>query len=123
MPQGEFKLVVQAGQVGYYAEIVLDVQRSPQLEGIAIQFAPSCEIRYRAAAQFGIEYAWEYTPRELKGNTGLAVEIVTIRWAAVDTTSVLVAYAAAEALWKAISHTPRRPIKLDTEARGIFFPR
>jgi hypothetical protein len=118
------KLAVQRDGFGYFAEISISIQFArPLTEDVSVEFMTAIPKRYRVAAEFGFEYAWEHTPRSKKIQGALQICVNQLRTQVVDTSAVLVAYVAADALWKALDELPGRPLNLDLQGGGVFFPR
>lgn len=118
-----FKLSQAMGSFGCYAVVHIGFERLSLVQDLALSVAPECAKEYRTAALYGFEYAWEHIPRNVKLQCGVRIVLRQIESVPVDTSSVLVVYAAANALWKALAITPRYPPLIDGTSNGIFFPR
>lgn len=55
---GKFKLAVQSGQVGYYAEVAMEIEIE-EGTGLFISYANAIDPSWILAAGFGIAYARE----------------------------------------------------------------
>lgn len=116
MLTGSYKVAFQTvDHRGYYAVVRLEAERIPGRE-LFVTFDDRAVDQYRAAARFGVEYAWESV------RIGLHVKVIEVDYAPVDTSSPIVVFAAAKAMWKALRYVPKRPIVLDTERRRIYLP-
>lgn len=124
MKHGEFRLVKQVKNVGCFAEVSLSISRCPSIEGCVVKWDDKCDRKYKEAVEFGVAYAWEGMPAKEIGRLGIVVAIEHVGWAAVDTSSVYVAYATINAFWEAMGYKPDwRVPALDMEKMGVFFPR
>lgn len=123
MPRFQFKVSQAMGQHGCYAMVEIEAEMSNEIGKLTVATSPDCAAEYRSAAIYGMEYAWEHAPREVKKERGVTVVLRQVESAPIDTTSIMVVYAAASALWEALAvHPQRRPL-IDGPNIGIFFPR
>jgi len=116
--RGSHILARRDGNHGYYASVVLEVEVSGKRGEHSIEFAEEVGA-YRAGLSFGIAYAHEKSALE----QGIRVRVLELRGHVVDTTEVVVAYAAAHALWDALGVTPPRELVLDARAAEFTFPK
>jgi hypothetical protein len=64
-------------------------------------------VDWRIGVQFGITYGWEVFINRQPDGKRLDVQVLQITGQAVDTINLLIAFVAANALWKALEWTPR----------------
>lgn len=118
MSQGEYTFRHQQGAKGYYGIVRLEVTTS-EGRGLTIAFDEKAALDWRIGVQFGITYGWEiFTSRQPNGKR-LDVRVLEITGQAVDTTNLLIAFVAANALWKALEWTPPKPPAFDPKT-GCF---
>lgn len=111
-----YKLALQSGDWGYFAEVEIKVMIDNTLHDLRIDIKEGCEDRWRSAVIFGVTYAWEKLRSKL---TGCRVEIIRIRGYEVDTTQIVMAYSAMNAFWDAVGEKPARMPTLEKE-HGVF---
>jgi hypothetical protein len=122
MVEGHFKLACQSGGKGYYGEVRL-ATRSVCDRGLVIDFAPGCEAHWRIGAEFGITYGWELVQFSRSRGNGLVVTVLDIRGQPVDTTNLVVAFVAANALWNALGSAPEHSPSFDATNGRFTFPK
>jgi hypothetical protein len=118
MKEGDYRLAVQKGQKSYFAHVKLTVEHTDSYE-LKVDFDPLFACNWQVSAQFGIEYAWEHAPTQSLDFKGINVLVSGIEGYAVDTTSIVVAFVAMKALWKALDLSLEIIPVLDEE-KGIF---
>ena len=69
---------------------------------IKVDFDPDRAAEWRIGAHFGIDYVLERIPRRKLFPKGATIHVESIQGHAVDTTNVVIAYAAANALLHAL---------------------
>jgi hypothetical protein len=116
MGNGIYKLALQGGDWGYFAEIEIKVTIDNTLDVLEIDIGEECEDYWKSAVIFGITYAWEKLQSEL---TGCRVKIGKVRGFEVDTTQIVMAYCAMNAFWEAVGKKPTHMPTLKKES-GIF---
>lgn len=105
MGTGECKIAKQLGRKGYFGRVVLDVQ--PNDDGqITIEFDSDRAGRWQSGARFGIDYAIEHVSQRNLFPGGLNVRVATIEGHEVHTTTSLIAYIAARAMFQALGVEP-----------------
>jgi hypothetical protein len=122
MKNGEFVLAKQLGSKGYYGRIRLAVE--PTISRmLTVDFQAGTEQQWRSGAEFGIVYGWELYHRGHPAVGGLQVRVLEIHSQPVDTTNLVIAFVAANALWNALEWLPTRLPTFDLK-NGIFsFPK
>jgi hypothetical protein len=125
MKQAEFKLAVQSGNRGYFGKVVLHIESNGAAGGVKVDFDPQRAADWQAGARFGIDYVLEHVSIKKLFPEGATIHVDAIQGHPVDTTNVVVAYAAANALIRAleIELAEGKMPKLD-EKNGLFvFPK
>ena len=117
--QSKFAFLRQEGQIGYYATVILHVERQSIME---IQYGDSCDPSWESAARFGVSYALGQLAKT-EGDVAFRIVIEKVLGHEIDTTDVIVAYAAAHALWDAIESKSEFPIAFHAEHGTFVFPR
>ena len=69
---------------------------------VVVEFDEKLGNEWRSGARFGIDYALEHVPRETIYPDGLIVRVQMVHGMVCDTTDLLVAYAAARAVFQAL---------------------
>ena len=101
MGTGECKVAKQSGQKGYFGRVVLEAQ--PKDDGeITIEFDEHRANRWQSGARFGIDYASEHVSKRAVYPKGLKIRVTTIEGHDVDTTTSLIAYITAHAMFQAL---------------------
>ena len=112
--QGSHILAGREGTHGYYASVILEVEPDAQHGGVSVAFAQGVD-RYLAGLTFGVTYAYEKSGMK----DGARVRVLELRGHVVDTTEMVVAFAAAYAMWDALGVVPAREPELDAKT-GLF---
>lgn len=116
--KGEYTVKQQAGEWGYYAGIALEAQDcEPGQAGV--HFKVRLSSPFQIAVQFGIEYALQHAAGAGRRPRPLLIEVVATKTNPVDTTLVVLAYAAMHATWEMLGEAPRRQPEIRAE-EGIF---
>jgi hypothetical protein len=118
MAQEEFTLIQQVGGKGYYGKVRLGVDTADSV-GITIHLDETSGNDWRVGAEFGIVYGWEIYRRHQPKVKGLSVRVLEITGKVIDTTNLVIAFVAANALWKALVWTPPKPPVFDPKT-GFF---
>jgi len=120
MGKSNYKLAMQHRGRAYYAEIELEIDILPCTDvkstGLYIHFIENSENEWKSAVIFGVTYAWEKVE---KGMQEYRVTIRSVRGHVVDTTQMVMAFAAMNAFWEAIDEEPITAPRLDSET-GVF---
>jgi hypothetical protein len=119
--EGEYKLAVQTGQTAYYALVRLEVKLVSFFQGARVTFADAAG-PWKAAIEFGVGYAYDRTERAGPKSLGAEVRVREIGWMVLDSTEVLVAFAAAQAYCRAVGKTPPAGLRLDPATGEVVFP-
>lgn len=117
------KLAAQSGGRGFFAEISLDATLDQTNQNLVVSFSDEFAKSFREAAHFGIAYAWEQYPSDKKHRRGLNVHVIGISWQPVDTASVLVAFVACRAIWRALGWNPLNGPSFDERLGAVIFPK
>ena len=112
MKQGEHTLVQQIGSKGYYGKVRLGVE-SVDPVCISVDFDAMCGQDWRIGTTLRIVYAWDLYRRSHTDTNGLDVRVLEITGKPADSTNLVVAFVAANALWKALEWTPPKPPVFD----------
>ena len=123
MGRGEDKLVVQVGGKGYFGEVTLEVERLGRGGAVTVYFDPSVSEQWKSGASFGIEYALEHVNTHSLFPNGGRVRVLSIVWQPVDTSSVEIAFVAANALYKALGIQPSKKPEFDKNRGTFTFPK
>ena len=122
----EYVLAKQSGDAAFYAavEVQVDVvaitERTQALDISPPSNAPADWCR---AVEFGIHYAGEHLPRSQRFGKKYAVTVISIKGHPVDTTLIVIAFAAAKAFWKAVGSDGPAGFELDVSARVFHVPK
>ena len=116
MTKGKARVAQASGGYGYFAEVELEVELGGQ--GLRLDFGPGAT-EWQEGARFGVAYALEHKGQSREDRRGARVRVLQIRGHAIDTTSMVVAYAAMLALWDALGESPARAPRIEG-ATGIF---
>ncbi len=104
MSKAEYTIAKQIGNKGYFGRVALDVDTSEaNANQVIVDFEDSVSDTWRAAANFGIMYMLDHLPKRSHYPHGLRVHVTTIGGHPVDTTRIVIACAAANALAEALA--------------------
>ena len=104
---GKYKLDQSQGAPGdkrLFASVELVVSEG---SGLVIDFDSIHGRYWRAGATFGITYAWEKLPNNMRG---MVVQVNMIKGVVVDTTEMAVAFASFRAMANAFGVEPKYPL-------------
>jgi len=102
---GECKVAQQLGRKGYFGRVVLEALPNEDGE-VTVEFDKDRATEWQSGARFGIDYALEHVSKRTVYPKGLKVRVTTIEGHDVDTTSSLIAYIAARAMFQALGVEP-----------------
>ena len=123
MVQGSYRVAVQHGKRAYFAVVALEVTVGVGAAETVRVANDSGEPTWKAGMRFGIAYAYERTLKRNWLPPGVEVRITEFRGHVVDTTEIVVAFAAAQAFYAALELPPPPELQFDP-ASGIFsFPK
>jgi hypothetical protein len=126
MKRGEFTLATQAGNKGYFGKVAIEVEAAHDITGkVEVDFDAEHARRWQIGARFGIQSVLDHVPRKRTFPTGARIHVTSIQGHEVDTNEVVIAFAAANALLRALEIGPseiRKP-DLDTEQGLFVFPK
>ena len=117
------KLAAQSGGRGFFAQITVDATLDQANQNLVVSFSDEYAKDFREAAHFGIAYAWEQYPSDKRLRRGLNVRVIETSWQPIDTASVLVAFVACRAVWRALGWNPLRGPSFDERLGAVIFPR
>jgi len=117
----EYVLAKQVGDRAFFAKVTLVVSPSVDEAGLDITIDPTVDQRWHSAVSFGIEYGWERLGRERVDMPSVRVHVAAVEWQPSDTTLMTVAFAAANAIWKALKHRPAKEPQLDVASGSFIF--
>lgn len=120
---GKYELAEQAGDAGFYAEVVVRLEIEDGKDGLSISYPGDLESDGCLAVGFGIAYAREHLRRELRLGRRMSVTVETVNGHVVDTTTMALAFAAAKALWNACGVEGPEGFSLDATARMFHVPK
>jgi hypothetical protein len=101
MGTGECKVAKQSGQKGYFGRVVL--QAEPKGDGeISVEFDEKNATRWQSGVRFGIDLVLEHVPKRTVYPKGFRILVSSIEGHDVDTTSSLIAYITARAMFQAL---------------------
>jgi len=117
------KLATQVGAKGYFGEVTVETEPAEDNGEVTVDFDPSIPQQWKTGASFGIEYVLEHITKRTVFPNGGRVRVLYIRGHAVDTNNVVIAFVAANAMYKALGVSPTKKPEFDKNT-GIFtFPK
>ena len=102
---GECKIAKQLGRKGYFGRVVLEAEPTDDGE-VAVEFDKEKASRWQSGVRFGIDYALEHVSERTVYPNGLRIRVNEIEGHEVDTTTSLIAYIAARAMFQALGIEP-----------------
>jgi len=125
MKHGEYRLAKQQGKWGYFGEVALQVETNGGSGAIEVDFDANQAQEWQAGARFGIDYVLEHLPIRKLFPQGARIHVESINGHLVDTTNTVIAYAAANALLRALEIEMPEAKKPNFDAeKGLFvFPK
>lgn len=102
------------------AEVRLALRVDDALGGLEIGLEAPSDAAWQSGARFGVAYAYEHSPVHGRRVT---VRVRRHFGHIVDTTEVLMAYAAAMAFWEAVGAPPPPGFALHVETASVTFPK
>jgi hypothetical protein len=124
MKHGECTVATQLGQRGFFGRVVVSIVADNNAGTVRVVFDPDRATQWRLGAQFGIDYVLERISKRKVFPSGATIHVETIQGHEVDTTNVVIAYAAAKALLEALDlegSTAKQP-DFDKEHGSFVFP-
>jgi hypothetical protein len=124
MKHGEYTLATQLGKRGFFGKVVLSVDANGGTGTIRVDFDPERAAEWQIGAHFGIDYILERIPQRKLFPKGATIHVESIQGHTVDTTNLVIAYAAANALLHALDLEASETKKPDFDKEhGLFvFP-
>lgn len=123
MGRGEDKLAVQVGRRGFFGKVAVEVEPFERDGDVIVDFDPSVDKEWKSGATFGIEYALEHIATKTYLPKGGRIRVLSIGGHAVDTTNVVIAFVAANALYKALGVLPAKRPEFDRNTGAFTFPK
>ena len=123
MGRGEDRLAVQVGPKGYYGKVTVEAEPSDRSGDVTVDFDSSISNQWKTGASFGIEYALEHVTTRTLFPNGLRVRVLHVTGHPVDTNSVVIAFVAANALYKALGVEPTKRPEFDKNTGTFTFPK
>ena len=123
MGYGEFKLVDQLGEKGYFGKVSLEVEAMENKGAITVNFDERNAAGWQSGAAFGIEYVLEHVAKHELFPHGGRVRVSSIQGHPVDTNNVVIAYVTAMALLKALGVEPFKRPDFNRESGLFVFPK
>lgn len=123
MGRGEDKLAVQVGPKGYFGKVTVEAEQVDGDGEVSVAFASSISERWKSGAAFGIEYVLEHITTRTLFPTGGRVRVLDIAGHPVDTNNVVIAFVAAQALYKALGVQPVKKPEFDKNTGAFTFPK
>jgi hypothetical protein len=122
---GTFELKEQRGNKGYYGKVLIEVEPDNSIKGPEISFDErnAKNKEWREAARFGIQYAYTHIARRDFTASGHRIRVQRIQGHPFDTNSLIVAYVAACALFRAFGKRESELVTFDPESGRIAFSR
>jgi hypothetical protein len=122
MGRGNYRLANTVGQTAFYGGIVLDAILDDSRE-LSIQWATAPLARWKNAVEAGIQFAWEHVhPRDIAFQ-GCMVTVQEIRTESTNSSTTIMIYVAAHALWDALSVQPYASPVFDFSTGLFTFPK
>jgi hypothetical protein len=123
MGRGEDKLATQVGGKGYFGKVTVEAEPEDRDGHVTVDFDPSISNDWRSGASFGIEYVLDHITMGTLFPNGGRVRVLQIGGHPVDTNNVVIAFVAAQAMYKALGIQPIKKPEFDKNT-GIFsFPK
>ncbi len=125
MKHGEYKLAIQSGNWGYFGKVVLRIETNGAAGGVKVDFDPQRAGDWQAGARFGIDYVLEHVSTKKLFPEGATIHVDSIQGHPVDTTNVVIAYTAVNALIRAleIEFPESKMPNLDEKNGLVVFPK
>ncbi|MSU79630.1 MAG: hypothetical protein EXS16_16265 [Gemmataceae bacterium] len=123
MGRADEKLAVQVGSKGYFGKVSLEAEAEDRGGNVTVDFDPSISGEWRTGASFGIDYALDHVTRRSLFPKGGRVRVLSIGGHAVDTTNVVIAFVAANAIYKALGVQPIKRPEFDKNTGVFSFPK
>ena len=123
MGRGEDKLATQIGPRGFFGKVTVEAETIDGDGDVVVDFDPSISDEWKCGASFGIEYVLEHVTTRTLFPKGGRVRVLSIGGHAVDTNNVVIAFVAANALYKALGVQPTKKPEFDKIAGTFTFPK
>ena len=122
MARGEYKLADQIGTKGYFGKVTLETEPSEVGGEVAVCFDQPNAADWQSGAKFGIDYALEHISKRKYFPEGGRVRVLSIEGHVVDTNNVVIAYVAAQAMFRALGIEPSKGPNFDGSSGTFTFP-
>ena len=123
MGHGEHKLATQVGPKGYFGKVTVEAEALDRGGAVTVDFDASISEEWKSGASFGIGYVLEHINTRTVFPNGGRVRILSIGGHPVDTNSVVIAFVAANALYKALGIEPTKKPEFDKNTGTFTFPK
>ncbi len=123
MGRGEDKFAVQIGPRGYFGKVAVEAAPEDRGGEVTVDFDPSVPDEWKSGASFGIGYVLEHITTQTLFPNGGRVRVLSIGGHSVDTTNVVIAFVAANALYKALGMQPTKKPEFDRNTGSFTFPK
>ena len=101
----------------------MEAEPSDRGGAITVDFDPSVSEQWKNGASFGLGYVWEHINTHTLFPNGVRIRVLSILWQPVDTNSVVIAFVAANALYKALGIEPTKKPEFDKNQGTFTFPK
>jgi hypothetical protein len=123
MGRGEDRLATQVGPKGYFGKVTVEAEPTESGGAVTVDFDSSISEKWKSGASFGIEYVLEHISTRTLFPNGGRVRVVSIGGHPVDTNNVVIAFVAANALYKALGVQPTKKPEFDKDTGTFTFPK
>lgn len=121
MNRAEYQIALQHNKSSLFAKVTLSISLTEHYKREIIFL--NADKQWRAAVEFGIQYAYEQILFKLPQNAkGSVIQIEQILSHAADTTEMAMVFASAMATWKALNIYPNQMPQYDRELKNFIFP-
>ena len=123
MGRGEDRLATQVGQLGYFGKVTVEAEPEDRNGEVTVDFDPSIPKDWQSGASFGIEYVLDHIVTRTHFPNGGRVRVLHIGGHVVDTNNVVIAFVAANAMYKALGIEPTKKPAFDKDTGMFTFPK
>jgi hypothetical protein len=123
MVRGEDKLAIQVGAIGYFGKVTVESEPEDRDGEVIVDFDPSVPDEWKSGASFGVDYVLEHIATRTHFPNGGRVRVLSIGGHPVDTNNVVIAFVAANALYKALGILPTMKPEFDKNTGTFTFPK
>lgn len=123
MGRGDDKLATQIGAKGYFGQVTVEAEPLDGNGEVIVDFESATSERWRTGALFGIHYVLDHVAKRKLFPKGGRVRVLQIGGHDVDTNNVVIAFVAAQALYKALGVQPTIRPEFDATSGTFSFPK